>query len=50
MAHERVQAIFWSFIASLSIIMEGYDLSVGGGASLLEYRKVRMCLGVAIGC
>ena len=35
-----IQALWWSFVASLSIIMEGYDLSVGGGASLLEYRKV----------
>lgn len=32
-------AVWWSFVASMSIIMEAYDVSVGGGASLLEYRK-----------
>lgn len=32
----------WSFVASMSIVMEGYDLSVGGGASLYEYRKVSL--------
>ena len=41
---DQTQAVFWSFVASLSIIMEGYDGSVGGGVSLYEYRKVIHCV------